>query len=106
MEKSILILGQQGSGKTAKINEFLSNNKKTFKQMSYTVFKMSNKRELKEQFEVIIIYEIHYVWNLGYLIDFGFTDQFQFVLASQLDESQISESILSKFEVVNCSMVS
>ena len=68
MKKSILLTGKQGSGKTTKLNELLSQcdqSKSTI--MTYENFKSYNKTELREKYDVIAIDEIFDVEQFDYL---------------------------------------
>lgn len=100
MKKSILILGQQGSGKTTKLKEILSNYKAdkvailTFQSFSYF-----SKSEL-EKYEAVVVEETYSVEQLETIAK-AECDNF-FVVTTQLDVKELSEIVLSWFEIVNC----
>ena len=100
MKKSILILGRQGSGKTIKLKEILSNYKAdkvailTFQSFSYF-----SKSEL-EKYEVVIVEETYSVEQLETIAKADCNNFF--VVTTQLDVKELSEVVLSTFEIVNC----
>jgi len=100
MKKSILILGQQGSGKTTKLKEVLSNYKAdkvailTFQSFSYF-----SKSEL-EKYQVVVVEETYSVEQLETIAKAECNNFF--VVTTQLDVKELSEIVLSTFEVFNC----
>ena len=100
MKKSILILGRQGSGKTTRLKEILSNYKAdkvailTFQSFSYF-----SKSEL-EKYEVVLVEETYNVEQLETIAKAECNNFF--VVTTQLDEKELSEVVLSTFEIVNC----
>lgn len=100
MKKSILILGRRGSGKTTKLKEILSNYKAdkvailTFQSFSYF-----SKSEL-EKYEVVIVEETYSVEQLETIAKADCNNFF--VVTTQLDVKELSEVVLSTFEIVNC----
>jgi ABC-type multidrug transport system ATPase subunit len=100
MKKSILLLGQQGAGKTTKLKEILSNYKAdkvailTFKSFNYF-----SKNEL-EKYEVVVVEETYSVEQLETIAK-AECENF-FVVTTQLALEELSECVLSTFEIFNC----
>jgi dephospho-CoA kinase len=83
MKKSILITGRQGSGKTTKLKELLSNHS--------TMFYIDG---------AVSADEIESIHSAAVKAN-SFC-----VIATQLDIKSLSENVLSSFEIVNCNAVS
>lgn len=100
MRKSILILGRQGAGKTNKLKEILSNYKAdkvailTFQSFSYF-----SKSEL-EKYEAVLVEETYLVEQLETIAKADCNNFF--VVTTQLALEELSECVLSTFEIVNC----
>lgn len=104
MKKSILLTGKQGSGKTTKLNELLSQceqSKST--EMLYEKFQLSLKSELRAKYDVVAIDEIVSVEQINYLS--SAISQFNFILivATQKSVKELEMVDLSAFDVVECS---
>jgi Tfp pilus assembly pilus retraction ATPase PilT len=104
MKKSILITGKQGSGKTTKLNELLSQSDQSKSiEMSYKKFQLSLKFELRSKYDVVAIDEVVSVEQIDYLS--SAVSQFGFILivATQKSVKELEMVDLSAFDVVECS---
>lgn len=102
MKKSILILGQQGSGKTTKLKEILSNyNADKVVVLTFQSFSYFSKSEL-EKHEVVVVEETCNVEQLETIAK-AECDSY-FVITTQLEAKELSEIVLSTFEIVNCNV--
>ena len=100
MKKSILILGQPGSGKTTKLKEILQNYKADKVAMiTYETFSYYSKSEL-QKYEAVVVEETYSVEQLETIAKAD-CDNF-FVVTTQLALEELSECVLSTFEIVNC----
>ena len=100
MKKSILILGQQGSGKKTKLKEVLSNYKADkVAILTCQSFSYFSKSEL-EKYQVVVVEETYSVEQLETIAKAECNNFF--VVTTQLDVKELSEIVLSTFEVFNC----
>lgn len=105
MNKSILLTGKQGSGKTRKINEILSSlDQSKCTEMSFIEFQLSIKSELKNQFDVIALDEIYSIEQISYLSAAISSFNFILIVATQKSVNELETSVLSNFDVVDCSV--
>jgi septin family protein len=104
MKKSILLTGKQGSGKTTKLNELLSQSDQSKStEMSYNKFQLSLKSELRPKYDVVAIDAVVSVEQIDYLSNA--VSQFGFILivATQKSVKELETVNLSAFDVIECS---
>lgn len=105
MKKSVLLIGKQSSGKTTKIKKLLASmDQSKCTEMSFEKFQLSIKSDLKEQFDVIALDEIYSVEQIKYLSAAISTFNFILIVATQLSINELETSVLSNFDVVQCSL--
>ena len=105
MKKSILITGKKGSGKTTKIKEILSSlDQSKYIEMSFENFQLSIKSDLKNKFDIILLDEIYSSEQIKYLSAAIITFNFILIVATQICVNELETSVLSNFDVVECSV--
>jgi len=102
-KKSILILGAQSTGKTLRLNQLLHalNEEDRATMMTFKNFFLTSKIELKSKFNFIGIDEVANNEQIEYLVDSIHRFGFILIIASQMNQTEISERFLASFEIVN-----
>lgn len=105
MKKVILIIGQRGSGKTTKLKEILS----TYEPdkvsiLSFNAFSFYSPKEL-EQVAVVAVEEIYDVKQLEEVLQVSNQVNCQIIATCQTENLELTETLLSNFEVINCNVL-
>ena len=104
MKKSILLTGKQGSGKTTKLYEMLSQGDQSkCTKMTFDDFKRSPKIDLKHQFSVIAIDDMYQYKQIEYLSNAIFEHGFCLIVATQIPVKELTLTEKYPFDVVECS---
>lgn len=103
MDKSIIITGKKGSGKTTKMNELLSKFDKSETAVMYflDVF-CSDWRELRKKTSIIGIEEFTMVDHLDFLYGLCELYDFKFIMVTQMNLKEVDPKLLSHFEIIEC----
>jgi len=101
MQKSILIIGAPGSGKTTKLNSLFNKlDPSVCAQMSFRSFIDSNKYKLKERFDTLVFDEIHTASQIYCLLDSGKKHDFKLIIATQLSKDDLEVFNLTPFDII------
>lgn len=104
MKKSVLLFGKKGTGKTHKLNELmLGVDKSRSTKMRFNDFQLSDKSELKSQYDVIAIDDVVTVRDIDYLSIATLAYGFVLIVATQKSVKELETIDLSAFEVMECS---
>ena len=104
MKKSVLLLGEKGSGKTHKLNELMSGvDKSRSTQMRFIDFQLSVKSDLKSQYDVIAIDAVPTVEQIEYLSMAVMVFGFILIVTAQRSVKELETIDLLAFEVEECS---
>ena len=104
MKKAILIIGRPASGKSTKLKEILSNYKPDrVSILSFKSFSFYNPKEL-EQVDIVAVEEIYDAKQLEEILQVSKQVNTQIVAICQTGHFQLTETLLSNFEVINCNV--
>lgn len=102
MKKVILIIGRPASGKSTKLKEILSNyTPDKVSILSFNSFSFYSPKEL-EQVDVVAVEEIYNAKQLDEILQVSKQVNCQIVATCQTGNFDITETLLSNFEVINC----
>ena len=100
MKKIILIIGQQGSGKTSKMNNILAEWNKPFVIYTFSKFQLSIKSVIKQNSKVIAIEEVCSIEQLDYIINVLNNYPMEIIVTSSLSINELSEDKKLNIEIV------
>ena len=105
MKKVILIIGRPASGKSTKLKEILS----TYKPdrvsiLSFNSYSFYSPTEV-EQFDAFAIEEICNAKQLEQILEMSSQVNCKIIATCQTNVFELTETLLSKFEVINCNVV-
>ncbi|MFM2226563.1 MAG: hypothetical protein RJA07_2765 [Bacteroidota bacterium] len=105
MQKSILIIGRPGSGKTTKLNEILSKLEVNYllcRQMEYADVVNDLKFKSNVKIDCLAVEEVVDVEDIEMVMKFVKDNQMYCIVTTQLSVKELSEKLLSECEIISC----